>query len=350
MQTQPSFEVRPYRHEDETRLLPFLEGSLGPGSTGGRTPAFWQWKHLSNPFGPSYTYLACRPHDEIVGLRAFMQWQFEMDGQTVRAVRAVDTATHPTYRRQGVFTSLTRHALQCVREDGVHLVFNTPNRYSLPGYLKMGWQYVGTLRPMVKVLNWPRFFLGLLMARFGRPVRRIGTEGRDAPEGGLDVATFLGKSDVERLLIADREMVGPQVLCTRRSRRYLDWRYAKHPGFKYKVIPCERAGQLEGAVFFRDNTRFGLNEVMLDELFLTSPNEKLARQLVRDLVDSVTGDYIIALFPDGSVKRDLLRKCGFVPIPRYGMNFTVRQLNSIPGIDPYLPSNWGLSLGDLEFF
>ncbi len=60
----------------------------------------------------------------------------------VRAVRAVDTATHPDHQGRGIFSTLTpTRSRRCgSRAD---LVFNTPNEKSLPGYLKMGWQIVG---------------------------------------------------------------------------------------------------------------------------------------------------------------------------------------------------------------
>src|SRR5207245_291635 len=38
--------------------------------------------------------------------------------------------------------------------DGVELVFNTPNRQSLPGYLKMGWREVGRLPAAVRPTRW----------------------------------------------------------------------------------------------------------------------------------------------------------------------------------------------------
>ena len=68
----------------------------------------------------------------------------------MRAVRAVDTATHPDFRGQGVFSALTLGALEELRSDGVAFVFNTPNERSRPGYLKMGWQPVGQVRVLAR--------------------------------------------------------------------------------------------------------------------------------------------------------------------------------------------------------
>ena len=55
----------------------------------------------------------------------------------------MDTATHPDFQGKGIFTTLTLGAIPDLRDDGVDLVFNTPNDKSRPGYLKMGWSEVG---------------------------------------------------------------------------------------------------------------------------------------------------------------------------------------------------------------
>ena len=90
------------------------------------------------------------------GFRTLMRWEF-LDGErVVRAVRAVDTATHPDYQGRSIFTRLTLHALDELVAEGVEFVFNTPNEQSRPGYLKMGWQVVGQLPTAVAFHRWKR--------------------------------------------------------------------------------------------------------------------------------------------------------------------------------------------------
>ena len=118
----------------------------------------------------------------IVGLRAFMRWRFLSESRVLRAVRAVDTATHPDHQGHGIFSKLTREALEVLRAD-TDLVFNTPNDKSLPGYLKLGWVEVGTI-PISIRLKKP-----LAFARGIRSVRSTERPSREAPrdsrgEGG----------------------------------------------------------------------------------------------------------------------------------------------------------------------
>ncbi|MGQ0670201.1 MAG: GNAT family N-acetyltransferase, partial [Actinomycetota bacterium] len=92
--TVPGVDItlRPYRGDDESRVLELLTASLGAGPAGERPAEFFRWKHLESPFGPSFMLVA-EDADRVVGLRAFMRWRFRVAGAVVNAVRAVDTAT-----------------------------------------------------------------------------------------------------------------------------------------------------------------------------------------------------------------------------------------------------------------
>ena len=150
-------------------MLALLRSSLGETSLLQRTPDLFAWKHLDNPFGRSIILVA-DAGGTIAGLRAFMRWELTTpDGATLRCVRAVDTATHPDFQRRGIFSRLTEAAVEAAREDGVDLIFNTPNEKSGAGYLKMGWQEVGPIGVMV------RPGLGLL--------RRHGSRGHPGDRG-----------------------------------------------------------------------------------------------------------------------------------------------------------------------
>ncbi len=128
---------------DEVQVLALIELALGRRPDP-RNAAFFAWKHRENAFGPSPAWVAV-DGNRIVGLRTLMRWEFETRDRPVRAVRAVDTATHPDHQGRGIFSALTRRAVDELRAEGVDFVFNTPNDKSRPGYLKMGWQPVGRL-------------------------------------------------------------------------------------------------------------------------------------------------------------------------------------------------------------
>ena len=84
--TQKLLTVRNYQPEDEEAVIELLKMSLGDSSVNLRTSEFWHWKHIDNPFGPSFVRVSCDEDGQIAGLRAFMQWGLKSEGRTVRAV------------------------------------------------------------------------------------------------------------------------------------------------------------------------------------------------------------------------------------------------------------------------
>lgn len=128
---------------EEKEIVELLKLSLGE-SLLPKSEAFWQWKHQQNPFGASKVLLA-REEGQLIGLRAFMHWQWQNEHRTLRAVRAVDTATHPSFQGKGIFRKLTMQAVEECKAEGIHLVFNSPNPKSMAGYLTMGWKTVGKM-------------------------------------------------------------------------------------------------------------------------------------------------------------------------------------------------------------
>ena len=117
---------------------------------------FFGWKHRENPFGTSPAWVA-EADGQVVGYRTFLRWEFEQPGARCPAGRARRGHRDPP----GVPGPRDLHSGSPSRpstelaDDGVDLVFNTPNDQSRPGYLKMGWTVVGAAargRPSA----WPR--------------------------------------------------------------------------------------------------------------------------------------------------------------------------------------------------
>ena len=353
LQTASAYSTRSYRPEDESQVLELLKLSLGESPLLQRTSEMWQWKHLNNHFGPSFVRVACDEAGLLVGMRAFMQWEFQAGGRPVRAVRAVDTATHPDFRRMGIFANLTRQVVDDSREDGVDLIFNTPNGSSLPGYLKMGWQQVAAIQPTIKVLNYPRFALGLARHKLKQPPSsaQLGQQEFFRLEP-TPVSTMLAdQGSVERLLAQDgKDPQQSSGIGTQRSWEYLRGRYADHPTISYWAVTIEDGSGLLGCAIFRTNVRFGLREIVLSELLLDHAAQNAGPELLRHLRTAVKADYLIAHFPGGSAHQRLLKDSGFRVVPGQSIDFTVRPLVSDLPRDPLSFDSWALSMGDLELF
>jgi GNAT superfamily N-acetyltransferase len=335
--------TRRYEQADEPDVLDLLSSAMGGGPAGTRTPELFGWKHCDNPFGPSYLLVA-EADDLIVGLRAFMRWSFRSAEGTVRAVRAVDTATHPRYQGRGIFSRLTSEAIDAIRAD-TDLVFNTPNEKSFPGYVKMGWRTVGTLPISVRVRRPVRVLRGL------RDVRAGGTSSplppSSAGEAALEAVADPGLGALLEEAEGGSENLG---LRTQKDEAYLRWRYGQAPSLDYRAIREHSGGALTGVAFFRVRPRGRLLETTVSEVLVRPGDEATARRLLGRVVRAAEVDHASCRFAGGTAAARAARRRGFLPTGR-GMMFVINRIGRRQiEPDPHDLRSWALTLGDLEVF
>jgi GNAT superfamily N-acetyltransferase len=325
---------------DTTAIMDLVRRSLGEGAIP-RSEAYWRWKHADNPFGPSAILLA-EDGGTLIGLRAFMRWDWWSGGQRVPAVRAVDTATHPDWRGRGVFSTLTRALVTQVSSAGVGFVFNTPNEKSRPGYLKMGWTSLGRLPLHLRPIRPLRLASSLVFRR------RDDTPVDRHVASPADVASHPHLSRV----LPDTEAHGER-LATRVDAAYLRWRYVDVPGIVYHASHCLDDDGAAAIVWRVKPGPRGLRECRVCEVLIAQhPRARVnAVQLLRDACRQSEADYASAMAAPGSVTHDILRTSGFLQIKGVGPIFTVRDLgtNASP-VDPTLLRHWQPSIGALELF
>ena len=335
------YVIRPYDDADERKVIELLDATLGAGPIGERTSEFFHWKHIANPFGRSYMLVALSG-SRIIGLRAFLRWSFQAGSRTLHAVQAVDTATHPEHQGKGVFRRLTLSALEVLGEEA-DFVFNTPNEHSLPGYLKMGWEVVGTIPVSVRVHRPLKF------------AKRI-TSFRDVAGSAADVTVeasaamdvINSSSDVPDLL-AEMSAGRDDRISTDRSLEYLRWRYCAAPALDYRAVREPTAGPLLGLGVFRVRTRGALVESTVADLLVRPGDRRTARKLLRSIAAAAPVDHMTCHFPPGSAASSAAARSGFIRTRR-GILLTVNKLRPRILPDPASLSSWALSLGDVEVF
>jgi glycosyltransferase involved in cell wall biosynthesis/GNAT superfamily N-acetyltransferase len=311
-------DIRPATPDDREKILGLLQRSLG-WDDDPRFTELYRWKHETNAFGPSPTWVAV-DGERIAGVRIFMRWEFVRGGQVLRAVRAVDTATDPDYQGKGLFTALTMHALEEMKAGGADFVFNTPNDQSRPGYLKMGWSEVGRIPAAVRLAH-PGSLTKLAKAR--------------VPSSHWSEPIAVGQPFLEwaegRNLAANAEMP-ICTLVTNRSSDFYTWRFGLE-SLRYRVLENDC-----GAVVFRARTRGPALELVQVASF--GLNRAEADRAAARAAKLVGADYVIRLG-----EPDL--RAGFVPLPGGGPVLTWRALNE-SGMPPL--SNWTLTMAEIELF
>jgi GNAT superfamily N-acetyltransferase len=341
---QSEVSVRPFAAEDLPRVLELLDASLGGGPAGRRPPEMFRWKHLESPFGQSYLLVA-ECDGRLIGLRALMRWRFMAGDRIVRAARAVDTATHPDYQGRGVFSRLTRAALEAMAGD-IDLIFNTPNGKSGPGYLKMGWHQVGKVPVSVRARR-PLRLLGGLLGR--------SEPGPAPPAPAVPAAQVLERGErllplLEREAVASEELPHGDVprLVTPRSLVYLRWRYGAAPLLGYRAVTEERDGGLAGVAIFRVRPRGRLWEATVAEV-LAGGDQAVAARLLRRVAHAAEVDHLTFHATPGTPLARAALRSGFVRSPA-GITLVANPLRPDLRPDPTRPDAWALSLGDLEVF
>jgi predicted N-acetyltransferase YhbS len=320
--------LRPFRSDDLPSVLRLLRTSLRRADDA-RYRDLFAWKHENNVFGRSLALVAA-DGKTIVGFRAFMRWHFERGGRRVTAVRAVDTATHPDYQGRGIFRRLTMRAIEDTRAQAVGFVFNTPNAQSRPGYVSMGWRVVGRVRILVR----PMSVTGVArMIRSRTPASTWSEvcDAGDAPE------SVMADADAVRVLLESQP--ASSLLRTVRSPEYFVWRYPSDL-LGYRAIVARR-GLAAGLVIFRVRRRGEAREVVLDDVLVPEADERLAREMVSTLRQSVHGDYVIR------AGGKLVMPDGFVRLPAQGPILTWRDVceTRMPEL-----AEWNLTMGDVELF
>jgi GNAT superfamily N-acetyltransferase len=345
VQGRSSYSVGPVDWTaDEPAVLDLLRASMPGDARRWSDAAVWRWKHVDNPFGRSLVLLA---RDDatgrITGLRAFMAWQYLVGGRPTLAYRPVDTATDPSCRRMGIFSRLTMQALERARTEGAGFMFNTPNRMSVGGYLKMGWTLVTRSRTTIKICSYPRFALKFAGSR----LLRRGDMEESTPDDDGSVVRFLSDEPAARSLIAADAAWKRNQIVTDRSVAYLSWRFGSHPVYAYAAVT---AGDAEGVCFVRRVERGGLRWLLLQDMLLRGPEPKIVAELVRNVQETFKPDFMTTFVPPGSFQQRALRACGFRWTLKGGTNFVANALVSNLPLDPTDLTNWSLSLCDLEFF
>jgi GNAT superfamily N-acetyltransferase len=311
-------EIREATEDDLLPILETLRAALGETPLLTRTPELWNWKHVINPFGRSIVLVGL-VDGLIAGVRALMSWKLETpDGDVISCMRAVDTATHPDFTRRGIFRALTEAAIEAARQRGVHLIFNTPNARSGPGYMSIGWSEVG--------------HLGLQI----RPLFRLS---RAIPRNEVPRIDYLAPSVSNTgPLSTDSRQRTPRGLRTLRTQEYLNWRFSEHPTASYGWRLDDR-----GAFVFRASRRGPFNELVLSDVLGAPSRSEMTRALHK-----TRAHYVAGWFSPGSPERSIAIRSGVVPIPgRKTLRLVARPLADLP-LDPLNLDNWDVATSDFE--
>lgn len=315
--------IRKSTLEDIPAIVALLKRSLGEQSSP-KTIEYWNWKHVNNPFNAS-PVLVAEENDHLIGVRAMLQWEWQIGELSFSTLRAVDTATDPLHQGKGIFSILTKQMIRDALESGKKFIFNTPNEKSKPGYIKMGWMEAGKL-PVGLALYFPTIF--------------------PSNNYALSESKIY---DIQQLKVLcskwNETMALSGKIFTPKSPEYLHWRYTENPIIKYQVIFTENIYM----AFYIKNRKWG-KELRISEL-IYSGKIKEVKKTIRKLLQQqvkVHKTYLISFSPiNTSLIKRLFKFVGF-----FGPIFTLKSINVSNAEKEFIEKldNWNYFLGDLELF
>lgn len=304
---------------DVPEIIKVLKASLGKKEVP-FSEKIWNYKHLDNPFGKSIVLIAVEDKN-VIGVRAFMRWQWHKEDNILSCFRAVDTATHPNHQGKGVFKKLTLAAVELAKEEGGAFIFNTPNEKSRPGYLKMGWEIAGKIS------------VGLSPALYS-----FWKIKKNIPAYEVHYQTSVQK--IDDLCTGWNKELNRGNLYTEKSASYLKWRYEDNPLQEYEVLATANF-YLAGYI----KKRKGFKELRIVEcIYNDRANHKELNEKIKQW-SLKFGAQVISFSP-------LLGKLILPSLKgKLGPLLTVRNLNLSKADEKYFSiEKWTFSLGDLELF
>lgn len=110
---------------------------------------YLQWLYQANPSG-QVIGMDAFSGDRLAAHYACIPAEIELYGKPVRAMLSLNTATHPDFQGNGLFTQLADKTYQLGHEQGVAAVFGVANANSTPGFIrKLGFQLVRPLEARI---------------------------------------------------------------------------------------------------------------------------------------------------------------------------------------------------------
>ena len=248
----------------------------------------FDWWYEGNPSGERLLSLVL-DDGRVAGASGMSCFRMRIEGAERLVAFALDAATHPDYRGQGLWSVLELHNEAEAARAGAVAVLGFTNPVAGPILVgKLGWRDLARLR------------------LWAHPLALRAHESSLVDDGGETIARF--DEEAEELYRRAGRSWGNHVV---RTAAHLNWRYVDSPR-PYRILARRRRGRLEGwAVVthkrFQDRPVGVVAELVAD-------GSAAARSLLRRAARSVRGQALIALV--GANERARYLAAGFVPTPK----------------------------------
>jgi len=102
---------------------------------------FFSNKYERNPYDDQIYAIIALHNNVVVGFRGFVPTEWIIGKQKKIILLVSDASVHINHRRKGLFEKMTKKSIELFEKTDVYGYLNlSSNKYSTPGYLKLGWR------------------------------------------------------------------------------------------------------------------------------------------------------------------------------------------------------------------
>ena len=318
---------------------------------------FWRWQCLTPGFESVVT--VAEDGGQLVGSFHLVSREMFFGEKKGRMVLLHDLGVLEAYRRKGLFLRLAQCAVEHVTEHGWDMTYSLPNEKSYPGFIKhleythvtVAPVHIRPLHPEVILAERLPFagiwkFLGRTAMGFYDSLRPLNKQAEDLAIS--PVPRF--SSEVDGI---SRQFVARAGLGCTRDADFLNWRFVDHPGVDYDRWEIRRENKLLAYLVTREAKLFGVDVLLLMDMACEDDEDDALMVLISERLKAARDQglalgVLMGLHPFFSQLRGL----AFYTIPEgihpHPMNFIVRPHADHLGEEIYDPSNWCITLADLD--
>ena len=272
-----------------------------------RDEKYLQWKYDSNIFGKTHLHIA-EYNGEIVSSCALWPWNFICRGEVVKAYQPCDTMVHPEYQGKGIFSKVNLNRISLAQDERTPFLFNFPNNNSLPGYLKLGWDYFINIEWLVKLLKPSNVLINF----------------RDKSKSVPQKIDNDHKINIEDCnTIAEKYLTYDGIIQTYRQKEFFRWRYEEHPFFKYGMVTAQKSRKSAGAIFMV-NAKNKIREMIVVDVFGANQLTPELFRMITKTGKQYNADYVTVIY-NRYYNMQSLWKQGFIKMRN--KNMVVLPLN-----------------------
>jgi len=319
----PAWRARRYQPGDDQRIDSLLKACL-PAYQG---PEKWEWIHKFNPLGfhgpGGDIWVAEDEEGTIVGYYSRIRYAMHCFGTMVLASQALNMATHPRFRRQGIAAALMESSIRDAKSNGIKITLGFPNKLSYPLAIKEGAIDSGPSGYMRLVLDPSGYSQSLQSGPVWKVLRRTQLTALSAlrrKPGPVPSRFRVMRGFSDGVGSVEGKVQGGFDLGLARTGQYLAWRYDSRWG-PYESFSLMHQGSCSGYVVTWNGKRGDTVVSRIMELMARDDDNETYEALVSVALERAKGrnsTYVAVASVGSESALKSLRRSGFRSVKQSG--------------------------------